>query len=196
MINLLPSSEKEKLRREYRLRLAVVVLIVLLVILFIANIAVVSSFIMSSVKLSVTKEQKEEIQNSESGKKRRELTRLAQEVNYQADFLHEGNKARSPSSAAQTILENLGEYITLSAILYKAEGGAVGDQEDEEAKKSATFQVRGVATNRTQLVEFRDRLQASSVFTNVVLPVSNLVSDENIEFTVELAVRPPEAKEI
>jgi hypothetical protein len=186
MINLLPKKEKDKLHREYRFRLAVVVLSVTFVILLVANIAVVPSFVVSSVKLSITEEQKESLENSESGEKRKELAAVARQANSRVSFLGNSGKTRSPSDALQTILDNKGANVALSTFLYKRGSGQNVEEGGGGKADPATYQVRGMASDRGELTGFRDRLNKSEAFSDVVLPVSNLVSGENIEFTMEL----------
>lgn len=48
----------------------------------------------------------------------------------------------------------------------------------------------GMAETRDVLLEYRDRLSKESCFSEVTLPLSNLVSKENIAFQIDLEINP------
>ena len=53
---------------------------------------------------------------------------------------------------------------------------------------SSTVAVSGISYNREALVSFVKSLEASKVFKNVDLPISNFTKDRDIKFTFRMSV--------
>lgn len=190
MVNLLPQQEKTQRRRRYYGRLSVVGLLGLFGVLLAANIALVPSVVLSSVNLSITQQQKQELENSEAGKKRARLSEAARQANQRIDRAHVPTETQRFTGILRQILEKQGS-VALSTIVYQNKNSQQSSGEEGQAEqKTRKFQIRGIARDRETLVALRDRLEADPLFERVVLPVSSLVAERDIEFTVEVFVRP------
>jgi len=56
------------------------------------------------------------------------------------------------------------------------------------SKDYALF-ISGISINRDKLIEFRDSLSSSQCFSDINLPLSNLIIKENISFQIDLIVK-------
>lgn len=61
--------------------------------------------------------------------------------------------------------------------------------EEVSTKDYAVF-ISGKADNRDTLISFRDKLGSEGCFSSVDLPLSNLVSKDNVSFQMDLIVKP------
>lgn len=177
MINLLPIEQKETLRKDYRIRIFAVALAALAALLFVANAVLLPSYFLSRVKLSTTQDQSDELQNSIAGKKRTSFQDLVATTDTRLKFLSKEAGSVSVRSLIRDVVERRGDVISLSDISYTQTGDGGGK-----------LQVVGVAKNRTALIAYKDKLEADNAFSKVELPVSNLVSKRDIEFSMQLSI--------
>ncbi|MFA6524727.1 MAG: hypothetical protein WCT33_00475 [Patescibacteria group bacterium] len=88
------------------------------------------------------------------------------------------------------------EYAKWSYILLEA-GESVNDgiilTSFDIQKANSSFQFTGNANTRDSLLEFKNKLDASPYFENIESPISNLLSKENISFTLsgQIVLNPP-----
>ena len=173
MINLLPPAAQKHLAWEYRLRfLAVLMLIVAVVIL-----------LLLVLSLPLWLMQKHQLKNMTSGDGQL-LTELAaeqQEADRDAKTAaaiieHFSNEERGDrfSDIIKKIDELAGEDITITNF-------------EIDDKKKMT--INGVAAVRTALSAFRDRLEEDKQFSGVTLPLSSLVDENDVDFTITLSIK-------
>lgn len=91
----------------------------------------------------------------------------------------------------ERIIAERGEGIVLDGITYQAGHGLV---EDEEGDTETQMTISGHAGTRDGLLAFVRQLEHTTVFTNVVLPVSNLAQREGIPFTLHITATNPFAE--
>lgn len=88
--------------------------------------------------------------------------------------------------ATSSVVAQIGEIETLA-------GSAVTitsyQFETKESEKVVT--ITGVAANRIALANFRDALEEAAHFADATLPISSLIKDKNIDFTMTLNVTTP-----
>ncbi|HET8575364.1 MAG TPA: PilN domain-containing protein [Candidatus Paceibacterota bacterium] len=183
MINLLPQVEKEKLRREYFLRLAVIALISLFFLLLIACVLLMPTFLLTHSKLSITQNEAVALKHSTAGVQKAQYEAVVKQTNDRVNQLLNAPAELQMRDLVRSILGVRGDRITLSAFVYQS---AVAGSKGE----SARIQIQGVAKNRDELIAFQTRLQSSGHFSDVSLPISSLVSDTNIPFTMDLTPKP------
>lgn len=175
MINLLPNSKKQVVRAEYRRRVAVVALSLFLAASFFAFLFLVPSYLLSYLKLVSLEERaalfKKSIEEETAAK---ELARLETELS----LLRVGETAPSASAFIEAVVKEKGAAVRLKQISYERRG------------KTAKFDVSGSAATRASLIAFVDRLKARNEFEDVYSPISNLVKDKDITFTVQISIAP------
>jgi Tfp pilus assembly protein PilN len=179
MINLLPTYEKKKLRKEYRLRFWVLALFLVFMIFFIANVLLVPSLVLSSVKYSITQDKIQKLKESNAGKQKVQLEATVKQTNDQVRILSlKSANTIDLQTIVGAITKSAGGNIKLLGILY------------QQKDKGDVFDIEGIAKNRQDLIAYRDGLQNMKEFSSVVLPVSDLVADQNISFTMKITVVP------
>lgn len=187
MINLLPTSAIKRIITEYRIRLATTALFMLGVIIFIALVLLTPSYFLASHKKSVVESDLSSPgkSNSESAQEQKKLEDMIRESESVLGLLGGGGKQITPSDAViAKIVGYKTNSITLNAIFYEAQdtGGYIS--------------LKGVATSRQSLIMFADSLKKDITFTNVNLPISGLVKDSNIDFTITLNLKGEEKKPV
>ena len=173
MINLLPPAAQKHLAWEYRLRfLAVLMMIVAVAIL-----------ILLVLSLPLWLMQKHQLRNMTSGDGQL-LTELAAEQ-------QEADRDAKTAAAIITHFSNEERGSQFSDIVAKIDGLAGDDiaitHFEVDAKNKLT--INGVAAVRTSLSAFRDRLEEDSQFSGVTLPLSSLVSERDVAFTITLSIK-------
>ncbi len=58
-------------------------------------------------------------------------------------------------------------------------------------EQTTTITITGVASTRASLATFRDAIEADANFTDAVLPISSLIKDKNLDFTMTLISTTP-----
>lgn len=175
MFKLLPTQEKKKLEKEYRIRLCIVAFSFIFFIELIGAISLLPAFFLSTVKekeviteqlivSKVTEDEKDEKFDEEIKKVREQIQQLKideKEIAI-AHVLNTVNKNK-PTGVRLTsfnLVRNVGEESELRII--------------------------GIAQNRDSLVSFRDTLENESLFSGVELPISDLAKSKDISFSLNL----------
>ncbi|MEK7170654.1 MAG: hypothetical protein AAB767_05185 [Patescibacteria group bacterium] len=173
MSNLLPQTEKETIRREYRIRLAIVALWLLFAAVSIASALLIPSYFLSSQKekaaserfetlsANVRKENAAAIDSILSGAQSRLslLSRIPPKV-----FFHE---------ALTQVVSVKGSKISVEEISF-TEG------EDGTWK----FIIRGRAGNRSALLSYAKALERAGIFKKADVPISDFAKDTDIAFSL------------
>jgi hypothetical protein len=178
MSNLLPYSEKKIIRREYAMRRIIVVLYFFLFTCAVCLISLLPSYVLSEVKYQTISKEVENLKST-------------------ADILGGGEDANKKLVGIKEKLETLKSYDGKSAytlfnniILGKTNNVSVRTISYSGSSKDARITVSGVARTRESLTAFAKNLEQNKEFSNVNLPVSNFAKDKNIEFNIEVTVRP------
>lgn len=180
MINLLPISAIKRIITEYRIRLAATALSILGLTVLIALVLLTPSYFLASHKKNIVESDLANPGKSgnESLQEQKKLEGMIKEANSVLDLLGGGGKQPSPSEAViAKIIGYKTSAIILNAIYYEARdtGGYIS--------------LRGVAAKRQSLITFADLLKKDSSFTNITSPISDLVKDSNIDFTITLNLK-------
>ncbi|MBI2045919.1 MAG: hypothetical protein HYT28_00640 [Parcubacteria group bacterium] len=181
MANLLPQESQKNIRKEYRLRLAATALFFLSALIFFAGVLLVPSLLLSSVKVTSSKEQLALLQNKEIERAEEEMKTLVLNTNADIALMEEGS-AETPviGELIKYLLDTKPDSIAITGIFYeKAKNGA-----------SDNASLRGIALNREALFSYITFLQGNGYFTEAAVPVSRLVKEKDIDFTIPLKMKP------
>lgn len=180
MANLLPQESQKNIRREYRLRLAVVAAFLLLAVIVFAAVLLVPSLLLSSVKANESEARLAVSRKGETQNLEKEIEAVVLKTNTDATLLSEnGNQAFLVSEFIGHLLQTKPDTIAITGIFYeKAKGGALD-------KAS----LRGIAANREALSAYVASLETDSYFAEVVLPVSHFVQEKDIDFAMSLKMK-------
>lgn len=177
MFNLLPENLKERIKKEYRLRLAIVILsfVVMSQIFFLI-------FLFPSWLNSYSKEKDYLVKSDEINK-----TISALDVASTTSFINFLNKKLLTINDVleyprvvpifNSIMSAKSQSIRLEGIYYTS-----ADSD------SAVVTVNGLSDRRDSLVLFTDNLKKIDGFNKVDLPISNLAKDKNIDFSININI--------
>jgi hypothetical protein len=179
MYNSLPSNIKNKVRTEYHLRLliTVVVFIIFLQISFWA-------LMFPSWLISLEKEQNILLQSEKSNKVSLDLeienmNPRIQEINTVLKMINSNLKYPLFGPLLDNILSKKTGDILIKEVRYASSGENTG-----------SILLSGTGATRESLVLFVKKLEESSFFEKVDLPISNFTKDKNINFSINMMISP------
>lgn len=176
MINLLPQEKKSELKKEYRLRLVAVSLFAgSAVILFAvaAFLPLYLSFSAQSELLDIST-----IGDIVTPDEKLETRAIVKQTRRQLSVLEEEEQSPVVTELIPEVIKRKGPT-DLQRISYQRTGDDI------------IIRANGVAPERGDLISFIRALEESRLFSQVQSPVSNLVREENVVFSLELVVKNP-----
>ncbi len=172
MFNLLPKTEKDAIRREYRIRLAVVILWFSFAALLIASALGIPSYFLATEKEQAALRQVETLSKSGQASDAAEADKLLTAAKKRLAFLHHAPPSRYLYELIAKVAAIRTEGIAFTSISVTPEAG------------KQRVAISGVSATRTALVEFEKALSGSGLFESVELPVGSLAKDGDSEFTL------------
>lgn len=176
MINLIPPIAKRNLIREYWLRVLVVWIVLAGIALFGGAALLLPPYVLITSQVAVY-----------------ESTASAAEAQVE-DFRSISSELVTASQLAQRLveadqLEPLHQYVT-QFIALGDESITITNVRLSRSSESEiqSINVSGRAADRQSLAAYRDRLLAESAVATVDLPLSNLASDRDIEFSLQITL--------
>ena len=172
MINLIPPAAYRQIVREYWARVITVGLFLLGSAFAVALVTLIPSYYLISIQMhvveNVVSESTEKLATYDVSES--ELT-VATE---RAQLLAGGGAV--PFTEYQTTIERLaGSQVHVTSVSFT-----------RGLSKLGTVSISGTAKNRQGLASFRDALEAEKDFIRVDLPISNLIKDQDIPFTIQI----------
>lgn len=173
MVNLLSSKEKSALLIRYRLRL-VTITALMLSFAFAGGVALLMpAYFLAENEAegakSNLKSAESDIALSKFSRSGTEVSRTEERVSLLKDY------QRVP--AVERVLSRLTTHLTNDI-------GLTAIEVTRSDATSGTVIIRGIAKTRTALVDFGTRLQRDPAFQGVQVPLSDLVSDTNLTFSL------------
>lgn len=177
MPNLLPEKNKKEIRNEFILRLLVVSFVFVFFAITIFVVSLVPSYNLSIVKKTITLEQVNSLKDSAE----------IEEKELSADIL-KNEKAKilalslteknSASKIIEKILEKRPQGVKITDIFYeKNDAGGID------------VVVNGNSSSRNILIGFVEKLELEEEFEKIDFPVSNLVKDESMDFSINIYIK-------
>jgi hypothetical protein len=187
-MNLLSPQEKNALRKEYRLRFFVVFFLMSFFILLAAIVTFLPTyfFTVSRYDLFFTESQSDEIQNRLSRAKEAEKTIL--ETNKKIILLKSDASVPRVKDIFFEISQSKNSGIVITSLSYENNGGAVTKKGKDPVL--AKVNIRGRSSTRETLLAFKDALTQNKQFSNIDLPISSLVKESDIDFSINTTVNP------
>jgi hypothetical protein len=176
MYKLLTEQEKQIVKKEYNLHRLVIMLLALVVVLSVALVGLLPSYLFSTVRHREIGEQLEILRPAEGSEEASLKTWLA-ETNKKIGSL-------SPELDKDTVSQYFDKLIQS-----KPAGISVKRLGWKKSADKVAISIQGVARDRQALINYEKALSSSGEWADVVLPVSNLASDRNIEFDISLSPR-------
>ncbi|GEM_PF-2736322 len=177
-LNLLPPDEKTNLAYEFRTRAVLRVGWLLLACLFIAaTLFLPTMFLLSFQKTEVARILELERLREEQSGIRDEMARV-KAVNREADVVIQNLTTRRTSSGLlQDLFGSIPAGISLSDVTYTSSSNALS--------------IAGFSPTRALFLSFLDSLRKDARVAEVASPVSNVIRDTDITFSIRVTLRPP-----
>lgn len=179
MTNLIPLSAQKQVRREYWIRTLSVWAVISGIAMLILVILTIPIYVLVTINLNNQTENTTHLSVERSQLRDIEAT-LKSAGEYASLVLSEDNE--KPLTEHISILSTLTSN-AISINTYRLE--TVKKSENEE---SLVLSIQGVATTRTALASFRDVLENNDLYQEVILPISTLIKDRDVDFSMQLTV--------
>jgi len=175
MINLIPSVVKKVIIRDYRVRVLSVFFFILSVVSIVIGFLFLPVYVLVSTQVNVYAKSAAdaalEVADYASS------TKILANANQMSQQIIQLRSADSFAATIKLIEANLGAGIKIELIELSRTAGDI-----------APIRVNGMADTRQNLSQFRDRLLALPEIEDVVLPLSNLAKDKDIQFTISVVL--------
>jgi hypothetical protein len=175
MTNLLPPTAKKQIVFEYWVRVLSVWVILWSVCLLISAFVLWPTYIL--IVGSSTAYADSVADASERTVKYEQISQELSRATQQAQTIIINERQIKLSTIFTDIKKAAGPEVNLSGVNI----GRVGIQIDP-------VQVQGIAPDRQSLAEFKDRLETIEYVTSVNLPIENLASNQDIEFSISVTI--------
>lgn len=180
MFNLLPKAEKKAIRREYRARLAVVMLVCAFAACSVAALLLFPSYFLSAEKEAIAAERFEILKRSVAAGEAARLDAELQDARAALAFLR-------PAAPKRLMRETIERVVKAKNARISIEGfTVVFDGEGREM-----LSLTGTARDRGSLVAFADSLRGLRFFKEVELPLGSLAKDADVAFSLTLREQEP-----
>jgi len=174
MINLLPPIEKQRIRKEHTLRILIVYIIFVSTAIAIGLVLLLPSYFFVSVIKKGAESEILIIKNSSESTEREEIDNQLRITKERLLAVTE----QEPRTPFYEVIEKMANYVdwsinidTISYIRATDEG-------------NSSLQLVGFAKTRDNLLSFTKSLENDDLFSEVILPVSSLAKDQDIEFNI------------
>lgn len=173
MVNLLPQETKRGLVRRYYLRYATLVFVGLATALLIGGTLLIPSYLTSRESANSYERYRDALEGVVGLKERAAVT---------TDMARLGERVRIMETYAESaltadLIDAVGEEVTA--------GISVRSLSFTRTDQGATVTLGGDAATRQALLSFADALRAASAFSEAALPVSQLVAERDIGFSIQ-----------
>ncbi len=175
MINLLPPTARRSIVREYWLRVATVWMFLLGTGCLIIAALLLPTYVQIHIQLRALSESV-----NASTEMITSYDTLAQELltaNDRAKILINAASSTPFSTYVNSIEELSGQAISINTYTFT-----------RPKTGEATITVSGVARTRQELADFKDVLSTDGAFSRVELPISNLIKEKDLLFSMQLIV--------
>lgn len=190
MINLLPDSNKKEIKKEYYTRLGVVVAIFLSALLVVRIASLLPSYLLISAKHKSFLERSNSAGHQDIQAKRESLEKVVTEINAKVAMLSGPEKATpSPEKVFSEIISKKPSGIQLNSLSYEdATQSGTKRTENASAPQNIRLSIVGTAKERNTLLSFVEMLNKDPLFSSVDLPISSLVKDRDLNFTLAVSL--------
>ena len=176
MINLLPPEEKNRIQKEYKRRVLAVYLFFAGGALTIGLILLLPSYLLANVVERDAKAEVAALQNSSESSEREEINSKLLLTKERLRAITAEEDRMDLYTTIDRIAEQSPGSIELTSFSYTK-----GQGEDP-----SVLLLGGLADTREGLLSFTKTLEDDELFDEVILPVSSLAQDKDIEFSIEI----------
>ena len=178
MFKLLTETAEKKVRHEYFIRRAIVILCALILVLIVGIVGLLPSYLLSYTRLSEVSAHTEMVKTVKLSGDEQDLKIWLAKINQRLATMSPALDMDRPWKFVNMILGQQGSDINLTGFFWLKE---------KLGKKKVTtilLSISGVARDRQALIAFKERISALKYFSNVVSPISELARDRDILFEI------------
>lgn len=172
MFNLLPTAEKLALRREYRMRLAIVALSMFLFTLLAAFLLMIPSYVLTVSKENFVKQNQnllgQELNEADKAYSR-DLAKIRDEL---AALTPKSGSLKLSTFISDLIADRNSDIKINSIVITPIEGN------------KSSILIAGLAGKRVSLLDFTKAIETERGVSDVNTPVSNFAKEADIEFAI------------
>ena len=177
MLNLLPEEQREKIKKEYKIRRLVVASFFIFISLVIASVSLLPPYLISKEKLDESNKHLNTFSNSPIIKKSQDLSSETDAINGKIKSLSVSNSVYI-YDILNKILDKKTDQISIKNFVYL-----------KKDNNNVSVTLSGLANSRESLIGFEKNLQNETYFSSVDFPVSNLAKDTNIDFSIQIGIK-------
>lgn len=184
MINILPKSEKDAIRKEYHLRVFVVGFAMLSSVFVTAMFAFLPTYFFTTSRYGTFLAQSQSNQANDHLIQVKELEAVVQETNDKIKTLQGSTSILSMRDVFSDIINSKPPGITLTRLSY--DFGMSVSKKEEKGKNIENIVLQGKSSDRATLLAFRDALAQKKEFSTIDLPLSVLIKDTDFVFSINI----------
>lgn len=185
MSNLLLEEKRKSIFNEMLVRLVIVFLVLVFVSLCFAVILLIPSYIISQVRESNVSEEIKDFKKTIDFMEQSLPTELMARDKKKIEVLAGSTSEILFTETLSSLLKETSKDIKIDEILYEKVSRKTGDKQEMVVQ----MVVRGVAEKRSSLIDFVNKIKKDEHFSEVDFPVSNLVEDQSIKFSLRIFVK-------
>lgn len=181
MINLIPKEEKKKITKGFYYRIVVLFLVVGSASFFVAFVAILPSYFLSSVKDSLINTKLEIQKNEPVPLPEAQTVATIKDLNDKLTLIEKKENKEfvvSQKVINAVILKKM-PSIKITDISYQ-------NSPSNDPAQGGKISIQGTAPSREVLLLFRQALEDDTTFKSVNLPISNFVKGSDIQFYLSL----------
>lgn len=175
--NLLPEEKKGNIKKAYRMRVFVLLLIMLSISGAVSLIFMLPSFLAASIRYSEISLNKENLE--------KDTPELLEIENLKSSLEEIKNKMKALKAEDRVLFSETIRQIVDS----KSSGISLRSFSYNVKEEQIDLRITGVANDRDNLTSFVKNLNEGGTFSDANLPVSDLAGDSNISFSMTLVIK-------
>lgn len=176
MINLLPPERKNQLEREYTFRIGTIYIFFFIFALVISAVALLPTYFFAHEKESTVQAQVSALQTTTQSNEITQIKTDLLSVKERMQSLIVNGEQMPFYQVVDTLASHVTPSIMITNISYTRGDG----------KTPTSLSLGGTAATREALTSFSQALKDDGLFENVILPVSSLAKDKDIEFHIDI----------
>ena len=173
MFTLLPTVQKKRLSREYKLRLATLAVAAVGAVTLIACVLLFPAYVVSNIKARESLLKKQGLESSPLFAEKSALRKTLADVRLELAL------AQAPEASTTAIIDEV--------IALKSNGIKLYHFAYTHAPTKGSLILNGKASTRQALLDFKKNLETNPAFSKVDFPVSDLSQSVDIEFTFTIS---------
>jgi uncharacterized membrane protein len=187
-MRLLLRENRHEIKNEYRMRIAVVFFSFLIAVMVIWFFVLLSLYMQVRVDYKIADEQLNELRSSEIVSAREEYLRLSELLSDKGKSLDEEtyNSSFIVDVLVQNSLVVSGEINISSIDLQFSNVTQKRNDKDRKIGEKSLIDLKGVASTRSDLVEFQKQLLEDDLFIDVDIPYSSFTASTDIPFDIRI----------